>query len=340
MARLNGLQVSQEDVFYESARLLDFLLSRPEVNQHQVDSLWIMLFNDIRKWKNDVSDYDKLIVANTVFHFVRATLAQHAESHYSESVCDMLEHTIEHNQDGFDKQEYKEFLQRLIDKSPDLSEWINQYDEENEWLSDKITEAIASMGENEDKNKPKKPKKKNDSKAEKQHGVEYPVFTKGQGVTDNHIKALYRFLTTRSWISTQTSVVDFQRLFSGESNNCEIIWMGVDKLGNNEPTALGVSALYVLFKRMADEKLISIGNKSNRIGPILETHFVDTEGHFLTSVSNVSKTSIIAEDYIKKILKMMKTRISSDDIQRFLEEEMESKYDKNDLQDLRYHKPH
>ena len=116
--------------------------------------------------------------------------------------------------------------------------------------------------------------------------------------------------------------------------------MGMDKLGNNKPTILGVSALYVLFKRMTDEKLVSIGNKSNRIGPILETHFVDTEGRFLTSVSNIKKTSILAEDYIEKILKMMKTRMSTDDIRRFLDEEMESKYDKNDLQDLRYHKPH
>lgn len=296
------------------------------------------MLNDIRKWKNDVTNYDKQIVANTVFQFVRATLAQHAESHYSESVCEMLEYTIESNQDGLDEQEYKEFLKLLIDKSPELSEWINQYDDEDEWLSDKIAETIAST--NEDNNKPKKPKRKNESKPEKQHGVEYPVFTKGQGVTDDHIKALYRFLTTRGWISTQTSVVDFQRLFSGESNNCEVIWMGMDKLGNNEPTTLGVSALYILFKRMADEKLISIGNKSNRIGPIIETHFVDTQGHFLTSVSNVKKTSIIAEDHIEKILKMMKTRMSSDDIHHFLTEEMESKYDKNDLQDLRYHKPH
>lgn len=345
MARLDGLQVSPEDVFCESARLLDFLLSKPDISQHQVDSLWNLMLLDIRKWKPNATDRDKRMVANTVFHVVRALLTQYYDTHFSETVCDLLENTIEHEWIGFDKQEdkdeYSEFSNRLVEQSPKLNEWINQYDDTDEWLSDQIADVIDTSGEKElgAKSKTKTTRGKK-SKPEKQHGVEYPVFAKGQGVTDDHIKALYRFLTTRGWISTQTSVADFQRLFSGVSNDCEIIWTGQDKLGGNEPTALGVSALYVLFKRMVEESLITIGNNSKQVGPILELHFVDSKGHFLTSVSNVNKTSIIANDYIEKILKLMRTRPSSDDIQRFLTEEMESKYDKDDLQDLRYHRPH
>lgn len=183
-----------------------------------------------------------------------------------------------------------------------------------------------------------KPSKDAEAKPERQHGVEYPVFSKGSGVTDNHIKALYRFLTARGWISTQTNEVDFMRLFNGEDNDCEIIWTGQDKLGSNETTPLGVSALYVLFKKMADEKLITTGSKSERVGPILESHFVDDNGHFLTSVSNVSTTSQKATTYIEQILKTMRMRPASEDIQRLLEEEMESKYDKNDRQDMNYKK--
>lgn len=186
---------------------------------------------------------------------------------------------------------------------------------------------------------PQSGKKPKATKKEKQHGADYLVFSKGLGVTDGHIKVLYLLLTTRGWISTQTKEVDFQRLFSGESNNCEVIWTGLDKLGGNEASPLGVSALYVLFKRMAEEKLITTGNKNERVGPILETHFVDDKGHFLTSVSNVSKTSIKANDYIEKILRAMRTRPNSEDIQRLLQEDMDSRYDKNDRQDLGYRKP-
>ena len=176
-------------------------------------------------------------------------------------------------------------------------------------------------------------------KPELQHGVEYPVFSKGSGVTDDHIKALYRLLTARGWISTQTKEADFFRLFSGKSNDCEIIWTGQDKLGDNKPTTLGVSALYVLFKDMFDEGLITTSSKAQKVGPILEKHFVNTDGHFLTNVSNVSTTSAKANDYIKLIKNTMRMRPSSEYIQRLLEEDMESKRDKNDCQDLNYRKP-
>ena len=178
------------------------------------------------------------------------------------------------------------------------------------------------------------------NKPEKQHGVEYPVFSKGLGLTEDHIKALYRLLTARGWISTQTKMVDFLRLFNGKNNDCEVIWTGQDKLGNNETTPLGVSALYVLFKSMADEKLIITGSKVERVGPILETHFVDVKGHFVTKISNISTTSQKARAYIEQILVTMRMRPDSEDIQRLLQEEMESKYDENDRQDLNYRKPH
>lgn len=177
-------------------------------------------------------------------------------------------------------------------------------------------------------------------KPEKQHGVEYPVFSKGSGVTDDHVKALYRLLTARGWISTQTKEADFLRLFSGKSNDCEIIWTGQDKLGDNDPTTLGVSALYVLFKDMFDESLITTSSKAQKVGPILEMHFVNTDGHFLANVSNVSTTSAKANDYIKLIKNTMRMRPSSEYIQRLLEDDMETKHDKNNRQDLNYRKPH
>lgn len=179
-----------------------------------------------------------------------------------------------------------------------------------------------------------------ETKPEKQHGVEYPVFSKGLGVTEDHIKALYRLLTARGWISTQTKMVDFLRLFNGKNNDCEVIWTGQDRLGHNETTPLGLSALYVLFKSMADEKLIITGSKVERVGPILESHFVDVKGHFVTKISNISTTSQKASAYIVQILVTMRMRPDSEDIQRLLQEEMESKYDENDRQDLNYRKPH
>lgn len=174
------------------------------------------------------------------------------------------------------------------------------------------------------------------TRQEKQHGVEYPVFSKGTGVIDLHIKALYMLLTARGWISTQTAEADFLRLFDGGDNDCEIIWTGQDKQGNNPATKLGKSALYVLFKEMADERLITNGNNGGRVGPVLESHFVDTEGHFLTSVSNGNRVSGMARGYINNILAMMRTRADAkfiqenlgEDLRTQVEQEGEARYDR------------
>lgn len=210
-------------------------------------------------------------------------------------------------------------------------------------IHDNLNVNVYSNNEEGKTSKPKGKKKHPNvapSKQEKQHGVDYPVFSKGSGVTDDHIKAIYRLLTARGWISTQTCLADFKRLFSGKSSNCEIIWSGQDKQGNNDATTLGISALYVLFKKMFDEGLITTSNKALKVGPILEFHFVDVEGHFLKSVSNVNTTSAKATEVINTILKIMRMRPSPEDIQRLLQEDMESKFDINDRQDLNFRRPH
>lgn len=177
------------------------------------------------------------------------------------------------------------------------------------------------------------------NKPEKQHHLDYPVFSKGIGVTDDHIKAVYRLLTSIGWISTQTKYVDFLELFSGKSNDCEIIFTGQNKFGNNKTNQLGISAIYVLFKKMLEEGLITTSNKKIKVGIILESHFIDTEGHFLKNISNVSTTSAKANEVIKKTIEIMKMRPSAEDIKELLENEMLSKLDINDRQDLNLRKP-
>lgn len=147
--RLNGLLATPEDVFYESARLLDFLFVNPNITQRQVDSLWNKLLIDIRIWKADASEHDKRMVAGTVFQIVRAALTQHTESCYYENICDLLNQTTERELGECDKNEQTDFNRRLIEQSPVLCEWINQYDDSDEWLSDKIAEILVSSGEKE-----------------------------------------------------------------------------------------------------------------------------------------------------------------------------------------------
>lgn len=196
-------------------------------------------------------------------------------------------------------------------------------------------ENVNIYSDSPQKSRIKKISRPTSSTSEKQHGLDYPVFSKGSGVTDNHIKAVYRYLTSRGWIGTQTSENEFLRLFSGTSNDCEIIWTGQDKQGSNPSKIIGISALYVLFKNLFDNQLITAEAK---VGPILESHFIDEEGHFVSKVSNVNTTSKNANDVITQIVKLMRTRPTAENVEKLLLDEMEAKYDKNALQDIRLHK--
>ena len=141
--KLDGALVKEEDIFLESVWLLDLLWAKPDITQPQVDLLWNKLFNDCREWQADMSDHDKRMVAGTVFQIVRASLAQHYDSHYCETICHMLNCTLERELKGWDVEEQKVFLQRLVEQSPALSEWINNYEEADNWLYDEIMDDIA-----------------------------------------------------------------------------------------------------------------------------------------------------------------------------------------------------
>ena len=245
MARLNGLQVTQFDVFSESAQLLDFLLCNPDISQHQMDSLWTMQLNDIRKWKADATDYDKQMVAGTVFMVVRATLAQCYESCYSETVCDFLTNVLEDNLEGCDEKEQTEFLVSLREQSPALSEWINSYDESEEWLSDQISDALfAPKGDKDDY----KPSGK--------------TFKKTTRLTDTLINIIGQRLTMANKLSDNPD--DWLKLFSGIDQQFTITWLGTE------------GELRDLFIMLTDDGYVT---PKRGYQQILKSHFIDVNGN-------------------------------------------------------------
>lgn len=233
------------------------------------------------------------------------------------------------NKVAAEMQDFRPYLQpmreKLLNHAEALTDWISDYMMSDCFLSDELL-STGCTGRHNDKPSHKGQTQPVDT--EKQHGVDYPVFAKGPGVTDDHIKAVYTYLTARGWISTQTQQTTFQMLFSGKSNSSEIIWTGQDKRGMNEPSPLGVSALYSLFKQMKDDGLITTDNNKS-VGPILETHFTDSTEKFLTSVSNSTNTSAVAKEVIGHILAYMRARPNAEDVQQFLDEQMQTRVERS-----------
>ena len=241
---LNGLMVTPEDVFYQSARLLDFLFVNPDITQRQVDSLWHKLLVDIRKWKADASEHDKRMVAGTVFQIVRAALAQHTESCYCEYICDLLNQTTWRELEECDKNEQKDFNRRLIEQSPILCEWINQYDDSDVWLSDQIADTIGV-------------------RKDEKFTPSGRTFSKTTLLTDRLIDIIGQRLAKANKLDATPD--DFRKLFSGINQVFFMTWKGSG------------GELRDLFKMLTDPQN-QFAKPQRGYQHILESHFLDENG--------------------------------------------------------------
>lgn len=131
-----------EDVFCVVVDVLDDIFDTSHPTQEYVDELWTNVLNEIRGWKNDASKHDKMLTAGTVFYIVRDLLGYHWEHRYSETFYDMMSVTLERELKVEDKEEEKRFLNRLLDCSTELSNWINNYDPCNGFLSESIEDVV------------------------------------------------------------------------------------------------------------------------------------------------------------------------------------------------------
>lgn len=88
-----------------------------------------------------------------------------------------------------------------------------------------------------------------------------------------HVNLLRQKLIEFGWIPKDTQPDAFSNLFSGMPNNTKIVWTG----------KVGKGTLAYLFKKMEEQQKITVPQSYN-INPILEAHFVDKNGKYLTGL--------------------------------------------------------
>ena len=171
----------------------------------------------------------------------------------------------------------------------------------------------------------KKPKKATGSKPKKPR--ETMTFGRKSGVTDGHMTLLYQKLVKEEWI--EGNEADFKALFSGKRDeNCELTWKGM----------FGKGTLVELFKRFVAERLITVA-EGFTLPAILEGHFKDINGAWLTGLDKGNSANDKALPIITECVKLLKASPDQliygayDD-----DEDFKSEYDPFDHQDLNLHK--
>ena len=168
-------------------------------------------------------------------------------------------------------------------------------------------------------------KKDSDEKPEKPR--ETMTFKRKGSVTEPHLQLLYMALTKEQWIDGNDA--DFKALFSGSRDeDCELVWLG----------KYGKGTLVELFKQMAGAGLIEVP-QGFTLSAILEGHFKDKNGQWLTGLDKGDAANDKAMPVIKECIKQLKTdpqRLLNGDYEE--DDDFRSEYDRFDQQDMHWHK--
>jgi hypothetical protein len=175
-----------------------------------------------------------------------------------------------------------------------------------------------------------KPRKKKGSGVKVQKPPKERVimtFNRKSSVTDGHLSVFFMTLTEDGWIEGNDA--DFKALFSGKRDaDCVLTWTA----------KYGKGTLVELFKKLAAEGLIIVANGFT-IPSILEGHFKDKSGEWLTGLDNGDPVNKKALPVIQECLNILQASVDRllngnfDD-----DEESRSEYDRYDQQDMHWHK--
>jgi hypothetical protein len=142
----------------------------------------------------------------------------------------------------------------------------------------------------------KKSSKKNISEEKASKPRETMTFERKPEVTEEHLKLLFVKLAQEGWISG--NVVDFKTLFSGKRDeDCVTIWLG----------KYGKSTLVELFQQFVKSGMVILPDGFS-LSSILEGHFKDEEGQWLTGLNKGDASNKKALPVIAECIRLLKLR--------------------------------
>ena len=175
----------------------------------------------------------------------------------------------------------------------------------------KVVNSKKGSGKKDSDEKPPKPR-------------ELMTLKRRSKVLDGHLTLLFQKLTKDGWIDGFET--NFKNLFSGQRDeNCQLTWKGL----------YGKGTLVELFKQLIKAELIDVPTGFT-LSSILEGHFMDNQGHWLTGLDNGDPAHSKALPVIQECVNLLK--ISPDAERDNLDDEFRSEYDRFDQQDLHLHK--
>lgn len=140
-AEMQRLLFAPEEIFLEAAIILDKLLCEPECANQYANGLWNALKVKIRRWEPEAPQDDVNIISSAILYVVAAVLCQHYHSFFNDELKDILLETASKIMSN-DNAEEERVIMALSLCADGLDEWLSDYSESYEQLSEEIIEFV------------------------------------------------------------------------------------------------------------------------------------------------------------------------------------------------------
>jgi hypothetical protein len=136
-ADLQGLLIAPEEMFLESAIILDDLLTDPNKSEDYVKSLWYQEKTKIKRWVPQAPQDSLNKVAGAILFVVAGVLCLHWHSDFNEDLKEKILELARKNM-NIDIDEEKRIIGELSGCAEGLEKWLNSYVETENYLSEDI----------------------------------------------------------------------------------------------------------------------------------------------------------------------------------------------------------
>ena len=223
-AELQELLFSPEEIFLEAAIILDTILTEPENAKLYVGSLWNSLKTKIRYFDKAPQE-DLVKVTGAIFYVVTTVLCQHPHPFFKEELMEMMLSEVREKMHADEKEEQR-FIIELSRCAEGLEEWLMDYIESEEELSEEIIDCLVEP-RIEIKKGQQKPKAKKKAKDVSLISDTFEYNKDGQNSGNNRrLGEVFTSMKAASLIATDTDLKHFLEIFYGGKCHNKIAWTG------------------------------------------------------------------------------------------------------------------
>lgn len=230
-----------EDIFYESAWLMDELIdAREDIDAIRLaHGLWSNVVSDIGQWNNGISLADRYLMISTIFRLVATSFSLHWHSRYCDVLRNALLNVVDEKRpspkDLYDHQQYErqqeELLEAIIPYSQMLNDWINEYiDNPSLWLTEEIDMALnpqlyvqpVKPGSMKAGKKPFTRQRMTWKGKDIMHSFCYTTKSMSAEEKNKRLSVVFRLLNNK--YNSHTEMATFIDIFSGVETSEHIVW--------------------------------------------------------------------------------------------------------------------